>query len=188
MTRVFCDRQKCDPQFVRLSDPTFVRPTTKKRHLSDLRLKMRRLSDLGLKHDVCPTRSLSDPKFVRPDICPTRRLSDLYIKCVICPTYTKCVICPTRCLSDPMFVRPDICPTWCLSDLTLVKKSLKCPSVHLSVCPSVRPSVPSTFLLEEKRKLWKNAWFWEQSTTNLFFLLLYHTFSFNIWSLCPVLT
>jgi hypothetical protein len=77
MTRVFCDRQKCDPQFVQLSDPTFVRPTTKKGHLSDLRLKMRHLSDPKfVRPDICPTRRLSDPTFVRPDVCPTRRFSD----------------------------------------------------------------------------------------------------------------
>ncbi len=79
MPRVFSDRQKCDPQFVRLSDlqfvrpmenASFVRPVHKMRHLSDLPFvqpihKMRHLSDLY------KMRHLSDPTFVRPDVCPT---------------------------------------------------------------------------------------------------------------------
>ena len=79
MPRVFSDRQKCDPQFVRLSDlqfvrpmenASFVRPIHKMRHLSDLPFvqpihKMRHLSDLY------KMRHLSDPTFVRPDVCPT---------------------------------------------------------------------------------------------------------------------
>jgi hypothetical protein len=98
MTRVFCDRQKCDPQFVRLSDPTFVQPRTKNWHLSDLRLEMRHLSDLRLKHNICLTWSLSD----------------LRLKHNICLTWS---------LSDLKFVRPDICPTWRLSDPMFVQTS-----------------------------------------------------------------
>ncbi len=116
MTRVFCDRQKCDPQFVRLSDPTFVRPTTKKQHLSDLRLKMRRLSDLGLKHNVCPTRCLSELTFAQPNVSlniikmyvrPSVRLSVLtlkfiHLKSVLSSSNIANLTCPSLCLWEKL--------------------------------------------------------------------------------------
>jgi hypothetical protein len=70
MTRVFCDRQKCDPQFVRQSDLQFVRP----------------MQNASFVRPIHKMRHLSDLPFVRP-IYKMCHLSDLYIKCVICPIY-----------------------------------------------------------------------------------------------------
>ncbi len=133
------------------------------RRLSDRRLSDRRLSDptfvrprhKSVHHFVRPIlkmRHLSD-LYSKCVICPTHHLSDLSMKCVICPTYTKCVICPTRHLSD-LSIKCVICPTRLPLNLNFNKNYL---------------------LLEEKRKeccmLNKNAWFWEQSLTNVFLLL-----------------
>jgi hypothetical protein len=54
VARVFCDRQKCDPQFVRLSDPQFVRPIQNASFVRPIH-KMRHLSDLYIKCVICPT-------------------------------------------------------------------------------------------------------------------------------------
>ncbi len=107
------------------------------RHLSNPRLKMRRLSDLYINRTFVWPQHLSDLTFVRPK-AKKWHLSDLDV-------------CPTS-----MFVRPrrlsdlNVCPTWHLSNHTL-----KCLSAHLSVrpsvrpsvCPSIRPSVRLPFLL-----------------------------------------
>ncbi len=61
VARVFCDRQKCDPQFVRLSGPHFVRPMQNALFVQPIH-KMGHLSDLP---------------FVRPEIGPNRKLTDL---------------------------------------------------------------------------------------------------------------
>jgi hypothetical protein len=115
MTRVLCDRQKCEPQFVQLSNLPFVRPIHKMRHLSDLYIKCVlcptcHLSNLYIKCVICPTYHLSDLPFVRPTICPTYHLSNLYKMHHLSHMSVNCVICLTRHLSN-LSIRSVICQT-----------------------------------------------------------------------------
>ncbi len=68
--------------------------------------------------DKSATLSLSDsPTHSLSDLCKMHHLSDLYMKCIICLTYTWNAsfvrpIHEMRHLSDPSFVRPTVCPTY----------------------------------------------------------------------------
>jgi hypothetical protein len=124
--RDFCPTDVCPTDICPTVRPPHLSDSRTHRHLSNPRLKMRRLSNLYINRTFFRPQHLSDLTFVRPkakkwhlsdlDVCPT----STFVRPDICLTKHKNVclpicpsICPSVCLSVRLSVSLSVCPFFC---------------------------------------------------------------------------